>query len=520
MALISEALDSSSFIAVVVVFAAIVTFSRWLYKCNMRTANFPPGPPTLPFLGNILQMPSKHPFLKYTEWSKQYGDIIGLKLGPLHIIVLNSPEVIQSLLVNRAPLYSGRPVPYLIRNFVYTDQDHILMFQNDAQLKRARTSLRSLTGPTGLKTALPMQDRIASKLITRLRETEYGASTCIGLWSFETAMTATMGPVGVEKAQHEILKVWTGVQHEILDTIESVVTLLYDIFPVIRYLPASPGKRSAKAAGKILWDFYSDCFCSLKRHMSQAEKFEDNCDYWGFIATILRSQEKSEDGNGDLVKEGKFDSHYKEASLISLAEAITDAATDTTTAVALSLILALAVNRDILRKAQVEIDQLCDQDQKLEPDYSDIGRLPYLKACLLETLRWRTPTPLLLPRRLEKDDVFRDYHLPKNSIILANVWAVLQDPKHYKSPDVFDPDRFMGEGTKGKPFSPFGVGRRMCPGDQFAMNSLMVVLSKLVRSFDFVLDGPTPDVSVEGGYGTGIVLTPKSLPVKFVPRKF
>lgn len=101
---------------------------------------------------------------------------------------------------------------------------------------------------------------------------------------------------------------------------------------------------------------------------------------------------------------------------------------------------------------------------------------------------------------------------------MANIWAVLQDPRHFKDPDVFEPDRFMGDNVNKLPFHPFGLGKRICPGDQFATNSLMVALSKLLWHFDLVLDGSEPDLSIEGGYNTGMIPTPKSLPVKFVPR--
>lgn len=101
---------------------------------------------------------------------------------------------------------------------------------------------------------------------------------------------------------------------------------------------------------------------------------------------------------------------------------------------------------------------------------------------------------------------------------MANVWGIFHDPKYFKNPDTFDPERFMSDKLDEVPFQPFGLGRRVCPGDRFAMNSLMVVISKLLWSFDIVLDGDKPDLSIEGGYNTGIVMSPKSLPVKFISR--
>lgn len=165
--------------------------------------------------------------------------------------------------------------------------------------------------------------------------------------------------------------------------LESVESILYEIVPALRYLPASPGKSSAKALGKSSIDFYKDCLTSLKRHMSQAEESGENVAYWGLIATILGNQ-GNEEASTIMATEGKPDIRWTENALLGLAQATTDAATDTTISTASSFILALAVNQDILHKVQAEIDQMCGRDQKTEPEYSDISKLPYLKACVLE----------------------------------------------------------------------------------------------------------------------------------------
>lgn len=136
-----------------------------------------------------------------------------------------------------------------------------------------------------------------------------------------------------------------------------------------------------------------------------------------------------------------------------------------------------------------------------------------------QALRWRTPAPLLLPHRAERDDTVQGYHIPKDSIVMGNAWAMGHDERVFKDPAAFNPERFL-PGRASPPFHPFGVGRRSCPGDQFAMNSLMVAMSKLLRSFDFVLDGPEPDLSVENAFLPGVVMSLKVLPVKFVPRDY
>lgn len=312
------------------------------------------------------------------------------------MIILNSPEAIQSLFIQRANIYSGRPVPYLTQTLITPGSEHALILQNDARLKRTRTSIRLLASPAGLKDTLPMQDRIASKLVLHLRENKYNATTCIGLWSFETALTATMGPVGAERAQIDIYQRCMLRVHQALDMLESVESMLYEVVPAIRYLPASPGKSLAKALEKSALDFYKDCLTSLKRHMSQAEESGENVAYWGLIATILRNQ-GTEEASTNMATEVKPDIRWTESALLGLAQATTDAATDTTISTALSFILALAVNQDILHKAQAEIDQMCEEGQRTEPEYSDISKLPYLKACIFEVGFGDSLSPMLAP---------------------------------------------------------------------------------------------------------------------------
>ncbi len=51
-----------------------VVLTILLIKKNLnRHGPLPPGPSGLPFLGNALDMSGPYPWLKYTEWSKQYG---------------------------------------------------------------------------------------------------------------------------------------------------------------------------------------------------------------------------------------------------------------------------------------------------------------------------------------------------------------------------------------------------------------------------------------------------------------
>ncbi|KAG6819022.1 hypothetical protein H0H93_016256 [Arthromyces matolae] len=77
----------------------------WL---NLRRA-MPPGPLGIPFVGNIHQVPTVKPWLKWFEWSRQYGPVISYLLGSTPVIVLNTANAAWDLLEKRSEFYSSRP---------------------------------------------------------------------------------------------------------------------------------------------------------------------------------------------------------------------------------------------------------------------------------------------------------------------------------------------------------------------------------------------------------------------------
>ncbi|KAG2008668.1 cytochrome P450 [Coprinopsis cinerea AmutBmut pab1-1] len=108
------------FVVPAVLCAAILGVIRNVQaRRRRRNLPLPPGPKGLPILGNLLQIPFEYPWKMYAEWKKQYGDIIYLEALGQKILVLNSLETIEALLVKRAANYSDRswsPIIDLMRS--------------------------------------------------------------------------------------------------------------------------------------------------------------------------------------------------------------------------------------------------------------------------------------------------------------------------------------------------------------------------------------------------------------------
>jgi len=123
------------------------------------------------------------------------------------------------------------------------------------------------------------------------------------------------------------------------------------------------------------------------------------------------------------------------------------------------------------------------------PRLADRARLPYVEACLLETLRRRPIAPLGVPHSPTQETTFAGYFIPADSVFFINMVAMHNDPKVWKNPKNFDPRNFIddetGQVVKPQGFVPFGVGRRVCLGETLARNDMFLVVAGLLQQLEF-----------------------------------
>ncbi|KAG5272012.1 hypothetical protein AALO_G00160670 [Alosa alosa] len=81
-----------------------------------RGLPLPPGPTGLPLLGNLPQVDKRAPFKTFMKWSKQYGPVMTVNLGPVRIVTLSGYQAVKEALVDQADDFTGRaPIPLLNR---------------------------------------------------------------------------------------------------------------------------------------------------------------------------------------------------------------------------------------------------------------------------------------------------------------------------------------------------------------------------------------------------------------------
>ena len=113
LAIYAMAITTISRTLIGTVIAGVVALLWRISKIGQRPKGYPPGPPTLPLIGNLHQMPKKQGHLQFQKWAKEFGPVYSLMLGTQCFVVLNSDQAIKDLLDKRSAIYSSRPDVYL-----------------------------------------------------------------------------------------------------------------------------------------------------------------------------------------------------------------------------------------------------------------------------------------------------------------------------------------------------------------------------------------------------------------------
>ncbi|XP_015127504.1 cytochrome P450 4C1 [Diachasma alloeum] len=159
-----------------------------------------------------------------------------------------------------------------------------------------------------------------------------------------------------------------------------------------------------------------------------------------------------------------------------------------TTGAALSFIaLALAAHKDVQDKCREEVNEVLNGIPPRKITISEVKSMHYLQQCIKESMRLYTVAPLI-GRKILEDTKLKDYFLPRGTEVNIHIYDVHRDPNFWPNPNVFDPDRFSPERSKGRhPYSflPFGLGPRDCVGAKFAMLEMRTILALLLTNFYF-----------------------------------
>jgi cytochrome P450 len=117
------------------------------------------------------------------------------------------------------------------------------------------------------------------------------------------------------------------------------------------------------------------------------------------------------------------------------------------------------------------------------PTVSNLTQRGAVHRTVLEGLRLY-PVAWAIGREAIRDVEIDKHHVKRGTQVFLFQWSLQRSARYYERPLEFSPDRFLGQPTASLPkgaFAPFGLGPRICVGQQFALTQIAVALCEILR---------------------------------------
>lgn len=208
----------------------------------------------------------------------------------------------------------------------------------------------------------------------------------------------------------------------------------------------------------------------------------------------LRDPAAGDDIFSKLLKDSKgADLNLAAGDILAECSVLMNAGTETTTAAFTNTLYLIYKHPQVLEKLRGELDAACGPEEI--SSYEILSQLPYLRACIEESLRVRPPSSFGLPRVVpEGGRMIAGQFVDGGVIVSVPTYSLLRDEEAFDQPDQFIPERWLTEDKEKrdrmmKSHLPFSVGPRACIGRNIAYYEQMLVISTLIRWFE--MDIPT-----------------------------
>jgi cytochrome P450 len=121
------------------------------------------------------------------------------------------------------------------------------------------------------------------------------------------------------------------------------------------------------------------------------------------------------------------------------------------------------------------------------PQHTDMKSLTLTWYVFKETLRLFPPVGFF-SREAQQACTMRDKAVPAGASVVVSPWLIQRHRDIWKDPDAFNPDRYANDASRESlrdGYLPFGMGPRVCLGTAFALQEAVLILSSLVRHFEW-----------------------------------
>ncbi|KAL5338233.1 cytochrome P450 [Aspergillus crustosus] len=429
-----------------------------LYKLfHVNRKPLPPGPTPIPIIGNIQEMIKKEPLQCFKDWHQQYGPLVTLRYGNRLIISVSSFDIARELFEKRGAIYSSRP-RFIVASERMSGSMNLALLPNNKRWQDHRRAIARLLDPAMTRRYTLIQDLESTQVLHELLS-ENGVHFHKVIARFAASLMLTMA-YGIYIGDND-----SPVPDELerlnsypFKAIGDIYCVLVELFPFLDYAPhwIAPWKKLASSANREISDLFMANLESAKA-----------APYWNWVKDVRQSESAKD---------------MPDEEIAGMIGAIQQTAVEALSIVTRLTIKALVLNPECVARAQEELDRVVGADRI--PSASDLPNLPYINAIVHEAMRWQPPSPIALPHVNTEDDEYMGYRIPKGTSLIPNLWVMgcnFPDPEQYR------PERWLTDDRttlNNLDHSPFGFGRRLCPGRHVAFSSIATVVAQILWAYE------------------------------------
>ena len=425
-----------------------------------------PGPSPYPLIGNLLQLVGKPGHVAMTEMAEEYGKIYTLYLpGGQRCVVVNSIDLAREALLTRRDDSRGGPS---LSSLITC---HVVSKTSSAQTshKPWSSSARSRILPlrmygSGLKRLEGLICSEVEQLAERISAREgkpFDPKEEIQLVVLNVICAIVYGE-SYDIEDEEFLRI-VKYNDEFIRLFGSYNIL--DLLPWLRFLPLEDVKRLRES--RAIRDDILDTKYNEHKQRFEEDNANNNFEINDLTDALLKAYHEAQE------EDGKVEQLLTEDHLVMTMNDVFNAGLETSATTLRWLMAYMATYPEIQARVHAELDDVIGSGRM--PNLNDRGSLPYLESTVAEVLRIRAIVPLSLPHKSTCDTSLGGYDIPKDTMLITNIWAIHHDVDEWKKPEVFNPERFLD--TEGKfsaagarSYLPFSAGRRGCLGESLAEN--------------------------------------------------
>ncbi|KAJ7928082.1 cytochrome P450 [Mycena leptocephala] len=454
--------------------------------------------------GNLQDIPTDLPWLTYTEWGKQYGEVVHAQVFRDHLLIVNSVKAATELFERRARIYSDRPsipmIPLMGWDFNFTFMSHTDKWRQYRRLfhQHFRRDAISKYRPIQLKKVHDLLRGLLSTPEDFVAHTKTVAAAIV---------MATIYGYDIKPTHDRFVDLAEDAVKKLSDSVFPGAFAV-NTFPFLRHLPSwFPGcsfHQYAKDTSNLLVEMINVPFDFVRQNMR---------DGVGGLSVVGQLLERNDALHGGSQEQENM---IKEVTAVAYA-----AAADTTAATVINFMMAMAMNPEVEQKAQNEIDNVIGLSRL--PRFEDRSALPYCEAVFRELMRWRPVVPLAVAHCTSEDDIYEGYFIPKGTMVLPNIWAMVHDESIYPDPEKFSPERFLnadGQLSADENILAFGFGRRACVGRHAADATVWASIVSILSAFNITKDKDATgkEIEIDPIYSDGLVSHPLPFKCSITPR--